>query len=190
MRASKATIMKRIETVVQIITLGGEFHDVREYAHKNQWQISDGQLRRYYDQALDLLEARMEKDRNKTRARHLAQRRALYARALKDGDLRTALAAAKDEAVLYGIYPPPPQPLKPLEVLLEQFPREFADRVREALGGALSTERTGQAASASPGEEVPGGPVPRPGGICPQGPENRTDPNYPGGPAQPDQATV
>jgi hypothetical protein len=38
-------------------------------------------------------------------ARHLAQRQALYARALNAADHRTALAVLADEAKLRGLYP-------------------------------------------------------------------------------------
>jgi hypothetical protein len=43
--------------------------------------------------------------RKKLLRRHLAQRRTLYARAVNNGELRTALAVARDEAELLGLYP-------------------------------------------------------------------------------------
>lgn len=46
------------------------------------------------------------RDRKQLLGRHLMQRRALYARCLKQGDHRTALNVLKDEADLQGLYPP------------------------------------------------------------------------------------
>src|SRR5262245_54279929 len=106
MKATKATMLQRDEDVFKIIVLGGEFHDIREYAVKHGWGLSDTQLRRYQTKALELCQARVERDRDKVLARHLMQRRAIYARAMEAGDWRAALAVAKDEAELFGLYPP------------------------------------------------------------------------------------
>ena len=35
MRATQAQVHKRVEEVLQIIVLGGELHDMREYAREN-----------------------------------------------------------------------------------------------------------------------------------------------------------
>jgi hypothetical protein len=47
-----------------------------------------------------------ERSRKKLLRRHLAQRRNLFAKAVISGDYRTALAVARDEAELQGLYPP------------------------------------------------------------------------------------
>ena len=47
-----------------------------------------------------------ERRRGRLRDRHLAQRHYLYARAVATGDLRTALACLRDEAVMLGLYQP------------------------------------------------------------------------------------
>ncbi len=104
-RPTKQTLERRIEEVMHIILLGGEMHDLREYAREKKWNVADSTLYRYMADALELCRARVEKDRDKLIARHLMQRRSLYARAMEANDLRTALAVVKDEAELYGLYP-------------------------------------------------------------------------------------
>lgn len=98
-------VRNRVEDVLKIILLGGEIHDLREWALENKWRVCDGTLYRYQAKALDLCRERIEKDHDKLFARHLMQRRTLYARAMEVADLRTALAVVKDEAELQGMYP-------------------------------------------------------------------------------------
>jgi hypothetical protein len=104
-RAPDAELALRVEDVLHCRLNGGEFYDVRAFAKEKGWDVSDRQLWRYIGAADRLLEQSLERDRDKLFRRHLAQRRALYARALNDGDLRTALAIARDEAELHGLYP-------------------------------------------------------------------------------------
>jgi hypothetical protein len=47
----------------------------------------------------------INRDQRQLLGRHLMQRRALYARALKTSDVRTALNVLRDEATLEGLYP-------------------------------------------------------------------------------------
>jgi hypothetical protein len=104
-RSTKQQLAKRIEEVLHIMLLGGELHDLREHARGQKWNVCDGTLYRYMQEALSECQKRVEKDRDKLIARHLMQRRSLYARAMEANDLRTALAVVKDEAELYGLYP-------------------------------------------------------------------------------------
>jgi len=106
MKAEKAEIARRIDEVLRIIVDGAEFHDIVQYAAEKQWGVKERQLRNYIAKANDLLAQRRERDRDKLLARHIAQRRNLYARALNAADYRTALTVAKDEAELEGLYPP------------------------------------------------------------------------------------
>jgi hypothetical protein len=112
MKATKAVIRQRVEQVMKIRLLGGEFHDIRQYAAENEpetgrpWKLSDRQLWRYVQASDLLLEKYLEHDRGKLFNRHIGQRRALFARAVEAADWRTALAVAKDEADLYGLYAP------------------------------------------------------------------------------------
>src|SRR5262245_15773253 len=118
MKATTAIIRLRVEDVLRIRLDGAEGWDVRQYvAEKEQageqpWKVEEGgkplserQIRRYVEQADRLLEESCRTSRKKLLRRHLARRRALYARAVNSGDLRTALAALRDEAELLGLYP-------------------------------------------------------------------------------------
>ena len=96
MKATKAVVAKRVEEIVQIRLSGAEFADIREYARENGWNVSDSQLWRYIRASDDLLAEGFERDRDKLFVRHVAQRRALYARAMQIGDYRMALAVVKD----------------------------------------------------------------------------------------------
>ncbi len=77
------------------------------------------------------------KDRAKLLARHLMQRRLLYAKALETGDWRGALAALKDEAELECLYDPPPSDAPALPL------RNAADVVA-ALAQTVNEVRSGQ----------------------------------------------
>src|SRR6516165_5704800 len=114
MKATKATINQRVTEVLKLRVAGAEFSDIRDYAIAHGWDVSDSQLWRYVAKSDEALAAAVEKNRDKLVARHLAQRRLLYAKALETGDWRGALAALKDEAELLDLYPhtggegPPP----------------------------------------------------------------------------------
>jgi hypothetical protein len=97
--------MKRVEAILEIRLAGAEFADIRKYATENGWQVSDSQLWRYVRRTDDILAETLERDRQKLLNRHLAQRFALYARAMSVSDYRTALAVLKDQAELQGLYP-------------------------------------------------------------------------------------
>jgi hypothetical protein len=106
MKATKAEVAKRVEETGEIRLAGAGFADIRRYAAQNGWGVSDRQLWRYIRAAGELMAKDFEEGRHKLLVRHLAQRRALYARALQIGDYRTALAVARDEAELQGLYSP------------------------------------------------------------------------------------
>jgi hypothetical protein len=104
MKATKAEVAGRVEEVLRIRLDGAEFSDVVQYASGKQWNVGERQLWNYIAASDGLLTKRLEKDRDKLFARHVAQRRLLYARAVNAADFRTALAIAKDEAELEGLY--------------------------------------------------------------------------------------
>src|SRR5262249_36174802 len=79
----------------------------------------------------ELLVGRLEKDRDKLLARHVAQRRALYARAVHAADYRTALAVARDEAELQGLYLNKDKP--PSTVMVQNAIPVLTDPERAAL---------------------------------------------------------
>jgi hypothetical protein len=104
-RASDAEVAHRVEDVLRLRLDGAEFLDLQAYARDHGWDVSERQLWRYVAQADALMEKALDADRDKLFRRHVHQRRALYARAVKDGDYRAALAIARDEAQLQGLYP-------------------------------------------------------------------------------------
>jgi hypothetical protein len=104
-KATKAQVAQRIDEVLRIRIDGAEFHDVQQYAAEKGWGVGERQLWVYMHRADDLLKERLEKDRDRLIARHVAQRRNLYARALNAGQYGVALATADSEAKLENLFP-------------------------------------------------------------------------------------
>jgi hypothetical protein len=117
--------------VLRIIVDGAGFHDVVQYASEKGWAVGERQLWNYVAKANDLLAKRMERDRDKLLARHISQRRNLYARALNAADYRTALAVVDSEAKLCALFPN-----EKLDVNLDQL--ALAELQRLAKGFAAS----------------------------------------------------
>lgn len=90
---------------MRLLLAGGEFADIRQYASTQEWKVSDRQVRRYMEAAYKKLARVTERDRTQLLGRHLMQRRALDARAIKSTDVRTALQVLRDQAALEGLYP-------------------------------------------------------------------------------------
>jgi hypothetical protein len=118
-KADKALALRRVDDILRIRLDGAQWWDVREFVREKEKEpgsawfladgeppLSDGQIRRYQQQADRLAYESHERSRRKLFRRHLAQRRHLYGRAVTTGDIRTALACAQDEARLLGLYPP------------------------------------------------------------------------------------
>ncbi len=130
-KSSQAETQHRVAEVLRLVLAGAEFPEVRQFAKQQGWKVSDRQLRRYMEAAYRQLAQLSDQDADQLKGRHLMQRRALYARALKGGDLRTALVILQDEAKLEGLYPPTKiapttpdgtQPYSPI-ALSERLPR-------------------------------------------------------------------
>lgn len=83
---------------------GAEYYDIRAHADEQGWNCSERTIRRYMAAGDRLLKQSLEMNRKKLLRRHIAQRRTLFARATQDGDWRTALAIARDEAELERLY--------------------------------------------------------------------------------------
>jgi hypothetical protein len=113
-RSTKRVVRQRVEEIF-ILRLGGaEFHDICEFARRSTdddgkpckpWGVSEAQLRRYIAAADKLCKARFDAKADHLLARHLLQRRRLFAQAIEVGDYKTALAILQDEAKLEGLYP-------------------------------------------------------------------------------------
>jgi hypothetical protein len=107
-RSTRAEFESRVNAVLKLRLGGAEFHDLREYAvaSEQNWNVSDTQLWRYVAAADRLCKRLFDAKADYLLARHLLQRRTLYAHAMNAGDYRTALAVLQDEAKLEGLYPP------------------------------------------------------------------------------------
>ena len=107
MKADKATIRKRVEEVLKLRLVGADFVGIRQYASAQEppWNVSDRQLWRYIRMGDYLLHLTLERDRQRLLNRHIAQRRALFGKAVSAGDLRAALSVLKDEAEMPRLYP-------------------------------------------------------------------------------------
>lgn len=144
MKATQAQIEERVSAVLKLRVAGAEFDDIRQYAAENQWGVSDRQLWRYVEKSDEAMAKALEKDRGKLLARHLMQRRLLYAKALETGDWRGALAALKDEADLQRLYDPPTSaaPAVPLGTAADVV-TALAQVVNEVLAGQLDARTAG-----------------------------------------------
>src|SRR5690242_809239 len=88
----------RVADVLAARVNGASLHDLRAFAEEKGWKrIGDAELIRLADKADELLVESLDRDRVKVMASHIAKLRTPYARALADGDHRTALAALKME---------------------------------------------------------------------------------------------
>ena len=108
MKSSKVEVAKRVEEVFRLRLGGAEYADIVQYASAPEqgWDVSERQLWNYIAAADALVKERFDARAEHLLARHLLQRRQLYAHAMGAGDFRTALAVLSDEAKLEGLYPP------------------------------------------------------------------------------------
>jgi hypothetical protein len=105
-RSTKAVVRQRVEEVYALRLGGIELHQLRDHAAAQGWNVSDSQLKKYIGAADELMKERVEKRADVLLARHLLQRRTLFARAVEAGDHRTALAVLDSEAKLERLEPP------------------------------------------------------------------------------------
>jgi hypothetical protein len=119
MKADKATVQARIEDIARVILDGampfqiGPYVAAQEQAGEPPWIIPENgkplgirHIRRYVRRAEALIADAARTNRTKLLRRHIAQRQALYARAVSQGDTRAALAVLRDLAELQGLYAP------------------------------------------------------------------------------------
>jgi hypothetical protein len=176
-RPTKAQILQRVGEILRIRLDGAEFWDVREYVREKEqedgsvWQLaegqtplSDSQLWRYIAKADKEVAASCRASRKKLLRRHLAQRRNLYAKAVSQGDIRTALACLDSETKLLGL----------TEFELEQQLLEMQRQLDEMKHGNGNTEAKGAAAQG--GDSASEGAGPPAAGPASPGPGAGPDP--------------
>jgi hypothetical protein len=140
-KANKAEYAKRIDAVLRIVLLGGQFHDIKQYAQEDDphsgrpWNVTESQLFRYQNAALKLIAKRVLKDSDKLFARAVARYDTLYARAVEAGDLANARGILKDQCALLGLFPAKPQQPQaapPVNVNIFQRVSELEQQIRIA----------------------------------------------------------
>src|SRR5262249_11805691 len=117
-KASRALTLLRVTEIVRIRLDGAKEWDVSEYVREQEttdgspWQLEEGetplcerQIRRYIAKADRQIAAAEMSACAAALTVHLARRESLYAKALRQGDIRTAASVLKDEAELLGLYP-------------------------------------------------------------------------------------
>ena len=125
-RSDKRTMTQRVQDVLRLLLAGAEFAEIRQFALAQGWHVTDRQIRRYQETAYRRAAKIARRDQVQLLGRHLMQRRALYARAFKAQDLRTALHIVRDEAQLQGLYPSPNAPNKAHAAQGASAPRRIA----------------------------------------------------------------
>jgi hypothetical protein len=155
-KSDKAEIARRVEEVLRVRLDGAQFHDIVQYGSEKGWGVPDRQIRKYIARADALLVERQDTSRKKVIARHLAQRQALYARALNVADFRTALAVLTDEAKPRGLYPE-----KDVRELVKLAATQGA-RIEELERRLADAHATSAPAPPAPPERGPTGPSPGP----------------------------
>ena len=158
MKSTKAEVRKRVEEVFKLRLGGAEFADIRDYANapEQAWNVSDSQIRRYIAAADKLVKERFDAKADHLLARHLLQRRTLYAHCVGAGDYRTALAVLRDEADLEGLYPP--HKIAPTDPTgTQEYAAAFTDADRAAaLQGLYARLGAGGGAAPANGQAGPG----------------------------------
>jgi hypothetical protein len=152
MKATAATIQARVEDILRVRLDGAQAWDVREYVRGREkegagpWAIpeggkplSDSQLRRYAQRADELVRDSCRANRGKLLREHTAQRRNLYARAVKAGDVRTALAVLESLAKVLALFP---SEVDRVEHKLDEVNQKL-DRLEAAGGTGGGTEKAG-----------------------------------------------
>ena len=104
-KANKLEHAKRIETVRQLILSGTEATRIVQTTSA-EWHVSERQGWNYIKAARALIQDATLPSREYLLAEHVAVRRAIRERARAAKDLRAELAAAQDEAKLFGLYAP------------------------------------------------------------------------------------
>jgi hypothetical protein len=105
-KSNKAIVAQRVDDVMRLLVAGAEFSDIRQFAVRSAWCVSDRQIRRYMEVAYRRMAKEAGRKRKQFFGLQLKQRRALYARCTKANELGTALQVLRDDAKLLGLYPP------------------------------------------------------------------------------------
>lgn len=149
MKATRATVLQRVEQVAELRVAGNSLRDIRHYAAEKDlasgrpWRLSDRQLARYVQQADELIARRLDRDQSKRLCLSIARREAIYAKAFAAGDWRVALAVLKDLDELTGLYPGSLNELAAEVERLKRIIEEQQHGPRKSAAGARQAEGNG-----------------------------------------------
>jgi hypothetical protein len=161
MKSSGPEVAQRVEEVFKLRLGGAEFADIRQFASapERNWYVSDRQLWRYISAADKLVKERFDAKADHLLARHLLQRRPLYANAVGAGDFSTALLILDSEAKLEGLFPPtkiaPTNPAGDLPYGADLSPEERL----AALAALHARVGKGDGGAPAQGQDAPGRPL-------------------------------
>jgi len=102
-RADKPLFYDRVRTVQEWLLIGKPVSDIIMNIAQN-WNIGERQAHRYIREARKLFIEQNKAKSDEKLAFHISVRTSLYAKALHDKDIKTALAIMKDTAELEGLY--------------------------------------------------------------------------------------
>jgi hypothetical protein len=105
-KSPKNVVTQRVEEVYALRLQGAERHDLIRYAAEKGWGVCERQVENYITKADRLMKKRIDAKADHLLARHLLQRRRLFAEAKEAADHATALRVLQDEARLLNLYPP------------------------------------------------------------------------------------
>src|SRR5262249_8340988 len=105
MKSDKVAVNKRVEEVLEFRLLSAPFRAIRQHAADAGWNVSERQLWRYIEKSDKILAEERERDREKNFNKAIAQRDALFGRAVSVSDYRTAHGILQDRDQLLGLYP-------------------------------------------------------------------------------------
>jgi hypothetical protein len=162
MKATKAQVEARVIDLLRVILDGAEKGwDLCEYVREQEqepascWHVAEGgkplsysQIRRYAEKAEERIVKSVRTSRKRQLRMHLAKRRALYAKAIAQGDIRAALACVDSEAKLCGLFD------DELTRQLDRMQKQIEEMKRD---GERHPTPTGQADASGPGGAVPPG---------------------------------
>jgi hypothetical protein len=117
-RATREQVEARVNDLLRIMLDGAEpgwdiceFVREQEQTEGSNWHVADGekplsysQIRRYVEKAEQRIFKSIRTSPKRQLRLHLAKRRALYAKALSQGDIRAALACLDSEAKLLNLF--------------------------------------------------------------------------------------
>lgn len=167
-KATKTTVARRIDEIVQIRLDGAEGFQVLQYVAEKQaageepWKIDDGgkplaerTVWWYVAQADEVVKESYCKEAGRKRLLrlHKARRRNLYAKAVSQGDIRAALACLDSEAKLCGLFD------AELNQIVEKLAKELAE-LKAMYGNGNTPKTTVSDASGSDGDPPAGDAAP------------------------------